>query len=213
MQLSRFVGIVDLGVAAVVIVAVALPARAMYAVPAHRGSELERFELAQAEARALATPSDGNLVAELSRQLDVAGFKDWAIESAVHGSVRASGSPTEWIALRAAGNAFEGRIDVETAFDYLTRALNTCDEVRSHVAATWCSDDDEAHLGAHVRALAAGLASRIDPRKDPEKFAEAEKSAMLIIRTGPSVQGAPETGSGSGTGSGSSIGSGGSGQP
>src|ERR1044072_8576509 len=68
MQLQRFVGLVDLGVLTVVVVTLVLPAREMYAGPAYKASEAERFTVALAEARSMARPDDGAAVDELSRR-------------------------------------------------------------------------------------------------------------------------------------------------
>ncbi|HEX8110366.1 MAG TPA: hypothetical protein VF516_21690, partial [Kofleriaceae bacterium] len=59
MRLSRYVGFIDLGVATVVLVALVLPAREMYASAVGAGSDAEQFALALAEARTMARPEDG----------------------------------------------------------------------------------------------------------------------------------------------------------
>ena len=51
--------ILDLGIAVVVVVAIALPARGMDVRPAAKGTEAEQFALALAEARTVAHPEDG----------------------------------------------------------------------------------------------------------------------------------------------------------
>src|SRR5262249_39541170 len=127
MQLHRSVGLVDLGVATIVVLSLVLPAREMYASSAQKADEAEQFALAQAEARMLARPDDGAAVDDVSRRLGMASFKDWAIEVAVRGAERAKQAPTRWRALLAASDAFLDRArtcarcwgaDLAAALDY-----------------------------------------------------------------------------------------------
>src|SRR5262245_54480653 len=102
MQLRRFVGLVDLGILTVVVVALVLPDREMYAANVFKGDDAKQFALALAEARTIARPDDGKSIELLARELGDAGMKDWAIESAIAGSDHAKQSPTRWHALLAA---------------------------------------------------------------------------------------------------------------
>ncbi|MBC7973697.1 MAG: hypothetical protein H7138_01840, partial [Myxococcales bacterium] len=79
----------DIGIAVMVLVALVLPAREMFASAAFKGTEQEHLALALAEARTLARPDDGAAISDLSRRLGGAGFKDWAVEAALRGSERA----------------------------------------------------------------------------------------------------------------------------
>src|SRR5512140_1999261 len=124
MQLPRFVGLVDLGIAAVLVVLVVLPAREMYASPVIKGDEPQQFALALAEARTIARPGDGQAVEDFTRKLDEANQKDWAIDAAVAASDRAKDSPTRWRALLATSTAYVDRLDVVPGLDYASRALS-----------------------------------------------------------------------------------------
>ena len=182
MQLQRYVGLIDLGVATVVLVLVVLPAREMYAGPAQKAPEAEQFALALAEARTMAHPDDGAAVDELSRRLGTAGFKDWAIESALHGSERAAQSPTRWRALLAASVAFADRLDVVPALDYANRALAAC---KAHEVA--CPSWEQIRMTLYQQHLDAGVRSGIDPHRGPEAakaFRRAGESALRPIHLG-----------------------------
>src|SRR5258706_5257407 len=101
MQLPRFVGLVDLGIATVIAVLVVLPAREMYGSPVIKGDDATQFGVALAEARTIAWPGDGKAVEDFTRKLDEANQKDWAIDASVAASDRAKQSPTPWRALLA----------------------------------------------------------------------------------------------------------------
>jgi hypothetical protein len=182
MRLSRFVGFIDLGVATVVLVMLALPAREMYASSAHASSAPEQFALALAEARTMAHPQDGAAIDDLSRRLGLAGEKDWAVEIAVRGSDRAQKSPTRWRALLAASVAFVDRLDVVPALDYANRALSVCED---HAAA--CPSWEQVRMRLYQQHLDAGVKSGIDPRRGPEAaraFRQAGESALRQIHLG-----------------------------
>jgi hypothetical protein len=182
MQLSRFVGLIDLGVATIVLVTIALPAREMYGSAAQKGTEPEQFALALAEARTLAHPDDGAAVDDLSRRLGAAGFKDWAIEAALHGSERAKQSPTRWKALLATSVAFVDRLDVVPALDYANRALSEC---KDHQPT--CPEWERIRMQLYQQHLDAGVRSGIDPHRGPkaaEAFRHAGESAVRPIHLG-----------------------------
>jgi len=192
MHLSRFVGLVDLAVATVVLVMIVLPPREMYASAAQKGPPAEQFALALAEARTMARPDDGAAVDDLSRRLGAAGFKDWAIEAAVQGSERARQSPTRWRALLATSVAFVDRLDVVPALDYANRALSACQSVeltgepgdhRPQPCPTW----EQVRMKLYQQHLDAGVKSGIDPRRGPEAakaFRHAGESALRQIHLG-----------------------------
>jgi len=201
MQLRRFVGFVDIGIAVMVLFALLLPAREMFASAASKGTEAQQFGLALAEARTLAHPDDGAAVSELARRLGAAGFKDWAVEVALHGGERARQSPTRWRALLAASVAFTDRIDVVPALDYANRAIASCEDHRP-ACPTW----EQVRMEQYQRHLDAGVKSGIDPRRGPEAakaFRQAGEAGLRQIyvggHTGERPIAAPATGSGSGS--------------
>jgi len=184
MQLQRFVGVglVDLGVATIVVATLVLPAREMQAGPAHKASEPEQFALALAEARTMAHPDDGAAVDDLARRLGSAGFKDWAIESAIRGSDRAKQSPTQWRALLAASVAFVDRLDVVPALDYANRAIAAC-EAQQAACPSW----EQIRMKLYQQNLDAGVKSGIDPHRGPEAakaFRRAGEGALRQIHLG-----------------------------
>src|SRR5258706_9961762 len=169
MKLPRFVGLVDLGIATVVAVAIFLPAREMYASHAIKGDELA---VALAEARTLARPDDGLAVEDLARKLGEAGMKDWAIETAKRDADRAKGSPTRWRALMAASVAFVDELDVANGLDYANMALSVC-----HDSAESCPSWEEVRMSLYQQHLDAGVKSGIDPHHDPIGFRKAGEKA------------------------------------
>jgi hypothetical protein len=179
MQLPRFLGIVDLGIIIVVLVALVLPAREMYASAAMKGEPLDHFALSAAEAGTIAHPDDGARVADLARRLGDAGFKDWAIEASVDGSERAKGSASRWRALLAASVAYVDRIDVIPALDYANRAMAACEVARDSGG---CPSWEEVRMRLYHQQLDAGVKSGIDPRRDPKGFRRAAEKDQLFIR-------------------------------
>jgi hypothetical protein len=182
MQLRRFVGIVDIGIAAIIVVAILLPAREMFAGAAYKGTGPEQFALALAEARTMARPDDGLAIDELARRLGTAGFRDWAVEAAVRGSERAGPSPTRWRALLAASVAYVDLLQVVPALDYANRALAACED---HEPA--CPSWEQVRMQLYQQHLDAGVKSGIDPRRGPEAaraFRRAGEGALRQIHLG-----------------------------
>lgn len=177
MHLPRYVGIIDLGIATVLLVAIVLPAREMYANPAVRGTEDEQFALALAEARTLAQPEDGVRADEFAHQLGTLGFKDWAVEAGIDGADRGRQSPTRWHALLAASVAYVERLDAVNALDYANRAIAACESAGT-VA---CPDWEKIRMELYQRHLEAGVKKNIDPRKHPKAFREAGESLIIHI--------------------------------
>jgi hypothetical protein len=198
MQLSRFVTFIDLAIALVVLVALVLPAREMYASAAIRPSQAsaaEQFAVALAEARTIAHPEDGAAVDDLARRLGTVGFKDWAIEVARNGSERAKASPSQWRALLATSVAYVDRLDVVPALDYANRALAACDATGAA-----CPSWEQVRMKLYQQHLDAGVKSGIDPHKGPaaiKAFRHAGESALRQIHLG-----GRDVDSGSGGGSG-----------
>lgn len=188
MQLSRYVGIVDVGIAVMVLVAIVLPPREMFARSLlKQGSEADHFTLALAEARTIASPDDGPQIAELARRLGEARFKDWAIEASVDGSERAKQSPTRWRALLAASVAYVDRLDVVPGLDYANRALASCEAAREAGHGS-CPSWEEIRMRLYHQHLDAGVKSGIDPRYDPMGFRRAGEGALRTIRLTPMTQ-------------------------
>jgi hypothetical protein len=182
MQLQRSVGIVDLGVAALVVAYLVFPAQEMYASPAQKGTDADRFALALAEARTMARPDDGAAVDDLARRLGAVPFKDWAIEAAIRGSERASRSPTRWRALLAASVAYVDRLDVVPALDYANRALAACEDRQAS-----CPSWEQIRMTLYQQHLDAGVKSGIDPRNGraaAEAFRRAGESALRPVHLG-----------------------------
>jgi hypothetical protein len=179
MKLPRYVGLIDLGVAAVVLVTVVLPPREMYASAAQKGSDADRFAVALAEARTMAHPDDGATVDDLSRRLGLANFKDWAVEVGLRGSERAKQSPTRWRALLSTSVAYVDRLDVVPGLDYANRALGEC-ESHQQTCPSW----EQIRMKLYQQHLDAGVKSGIDPRHDPKGFRRAGEAALRSIRIG-----------------------------
>ena len=199
MALPRFMSPVDIAVLAVVAVALFLPAREMYAQNAIKGDE---FGVALAEARTMASPSDGVAIEDFTRKLGEAGLKDWAVESAVRMSDRAKDSPTRWRALIAASVGYIEKLDAKAALDYANRALAACELTREQesarvakgekIAVSACPSWEEIRMRLYQQHLQAGVKANIDPKVDPKGFREAGETALRHIRIGPSVPTAPQ---------------------
>lgn len=184
MKLPRFVGMVDLGIATVLLVALVLPAREMYAGPAFKGDDAHQFQIALAEARTIATPRDGLAVEDLGRRLGEAGQRDWTVEATVHASDRAKDSRTRWRALLAASVAYIDRLDVVPALDYANRALSACHSAQEAGDTAACPSWEEIRMTLYQKHLDAGVKSGIDPHHDPNGFRKAGESALLQIHLG-----------------------------
>lgn len=182
MKLPRFVGLVDLAV--LVSLAIAVPIlsspRPMQATDAIKGTDAERFAIAHAEAQAIANPMSGAKLAELAERVGRAGYKDWAIETAVKGAERAKASPDRWRVLSAASVAYVDRIDVQPALDYIDMALASCESHRDA-----CPSWEQVRMSFYRQHLAAGIASGIDPRKDPVGFRTAGERGLRPVRISP----------------------------
>jgi hypothetical protein len=182
MKLPRFVGIVDLSV--VVFLAIMLPIcsspRSMQATDAIKGTDAERFALAYAEAQVITDPTSGTRAGELSERLGQAGYRDWAVETAVRGAARAKQSPDRWRVLSAASVAYVDRIDVHPALDYIEMALSSCEAHREA-----CPDWERIRMDLYRQNLDAGVKSGIDPHKDPVGFRKAGENSFRSVRLTP----------------------------
>jgi len=199
MWLSRFAGMVDLGILVVIGVFIVLPPRAQYTREVMKG---DAWRLALAEARTMAKPGDGAAVDDLTHELDDAQQKDWAIDFSVLASERAKDSPTRWRALLAASTAFVDRFDVVPGLDYANRALNACSAARERDPSA-CPNPDQVRMELYQANLAAGVASGFNPRTDRVRFMKAGESALLQIHLDPRDRergsGAPAAGNGAGS--------------
>lgn len=184
MKLPRFVGLVDLGIATVIVVAVVLPAREMYASAAIKGDDAQQFAVALAEARTMARPGDGQAVEDFTRKLGEASMKDWAIDAAVAASEAAKDSPTRWRALLATSVAFVDKLDVVPGLDYANRAINACQVMQEKGDVTACPSWEEVRMRLYQQNLDAGVKSGIDPHRDPKGFRKAGESALRQIHLG-----------------------------
>ena len=208
MQLRRYVGLVDLGIATVVAVALFLPAREMYASDAIKGDDAQQFTVALAEARVIARPGDGLAVEDFARKLGEAGMKDWAIEASTRAAERAQGAPTRWRALLAASVAFVDRLDVVPGLDYANRALAACESAQEAGDVAACPTWEQIRMKLYQQHLDAGVKSGIDPRRDPKGFRKAGEAALRQIHLGGRDKergsGAPAAGS-AGSAAGSDV--------
>jgi hypothetical protein len=216
MRLSRLVNFIDLPVAVIVLVALLLPAREMYAGSALKGPqsakaiEAEQLALGLAEARTMAHPGDGAAIDDLSRKLGAAGFKDWAIEVAMRGSEHARQSPDRWRALLATSVAYVDRLDVVPALDYANQALAACDRVSAGQPAA-CPSWEQVRMALYQQHLDAGVKSGVDPHRGLaaiKAFRRAGESGLRQIHLGGRDVEPPAASSGStGSSAGSSAGS------
>jgi hypothetical protein len=193
MTRPRF-SLLDLGIAAVVAVALFLPAREMQAAPAIKG---DQFSVALAEARTQAHPSDGAAIEDFTRKLGDVGMKDWALESAVRLSDKAKDSPSRWRGLIAASVAYIEKVEAVPALDYANKAIEAC-EAAAKTDAAACPTFELVRMQFYQQHLDAGVSSGIDPKVDPAGFRKAGQSKVRQIYIGPNR---PVIHSGSGTGS------------
>src|SRR5207237_2741534 len=134
--------------------------------------------------------ASGEKIADLTKQLGDAGFKDWAIENAVEGSERAKQAPSRWRALLAASVAYVDHLDVIPALDFVERALAACE-----IAKETCPSWEQIRMDLYRRHLDAGVKSGIDPHRNPTGFRRAGEKGLLQIRlkTGDRDTGNPRT--------------------
>ncbi len=184
MQVTRFVGLVDIAMIVVLLVFVILPPRPQYMVPAIAGTEQAHFAIALAEARTIARPTDGTAVDDLVTKLSEAGQKDWAIDFAVLESDRMKGQPDRWKALMAASTVFVARFDVVPGLDFANRALIACDSAQAKDPAS-CPSPDQVRMQLYTANLTASVKSGFNPRTDRDKFQKAGESALLQIHLDP----------------------------
>jgi hypothetical protein len=176
-------------VAVVVLVAIFLPKRPLYALDAYKLDADDRADLAADEAAAMAHPDDGAAAAELAQAMKRAGQLDWAVEAGRDGAARAT-DPTRWRAEFAESEGLATRGEIREALGVATDARTSCEG-----AGTACPAYEQLKLDLWVRYLDAGLQSGIDPLKDPNGFREAADGAMNWVDIGPQAPGIPGAGS------------------
>jgi hypothetical protein len=164
------VGLVDIAVVVVLLLAVAMPSREVVATPAIKGDRAATFALALAEARTIATPSDGTARADFARRLDEIKQNDWAIEDATRGAAIATPA-TAWRAWLAVSIGYVDRLDASKAFELVLTALKACD-------ASTCPGWERARMEIYREHLDAGLSSHIDPKRDPVGFRRAGERGL-----------------------------------
>jgi hypothetical protein len=182
-RLTRYVGFIDLGILAVVLVMIVLPPREMYAAAAQKGSEQDRFTLALAEARTVVDPKDTVAVSDYTRRLATVGFRDWAVEQTERTQVQTRNLKTHWRTLLATSVAYIDRFDVKTAVDYANRAVAFCDDVAKE-----CPGWDVTRMKMYRAYLESAAKSGINPWRDPIGFQKAGEKGLLNARLIPSSQ-------------------------
>jgi hypothetical protein len=168
------VGLVDIAVVIVLLLAVVMPPREMVASAGIRGNVQQQFALGLAEAKTIAVPSDGAARAVLARALDEAHQNDWAIEEAARGATVAT-TATKWQPLLAESVGYVDRLDAKAAYANGKQALDACD-------ASTCPGYERARMEIYLDHLNAGIRSGIDPRVDPAGFRAAGDRGIHEVR-------------------------------
>lgn len=183
MRFVRYVSLIDVVTAVMVLFVLLLPPRTMTVAWAATGAEPGRYSLAISEARTIDDPKDGELISELARRLGKAGFGDWAVEAAARGSVEAEGAPSQWRAFLATSVAYVERLDAVPGLEYARKALAACAAARA-VDERVCPSFEEVRMDLYARHLDAGVASGIDAHKDPTGFRRAGEAGLRTIHIG-----------------------------
>lgn len=183
MKLRRMVGLVDIAIVVVVLFVFGMPPREMLASPALKGTEQDAFAVALAEARTIDQPADPGRAEELAQKLGDVGFKDWAVEAGIAGSLRAKAAPDRWRALLAASVGYIDRLEPKEALDYAQRALAACELGGPAACPAW----EKARMEIYREHLDAGVDAQIDPKRNPKAFREAGEARIRTIR----INGAP----------------------
>nr|HEX4314561.1 hypothetical protein [Kofleriaceae bacterium] len=187
--MKRFVGLVDVAVVVVLLLALVMPPRAQVANAAIKGDDTATLALGFAEARSIAAPTDGRVRAELARRLDNAHQSDWAIEDATRGALAASPA-TQWRALLAASVAWVDRLDAKQALEVVKKAYAACLDTDKAIPGT-CPSWEQTRMELYRDHLEAGLASGIDPKKNPAGFRRAGERNIRTIHIGGHDQVSP----------------------
>lgn len=176
------VGILDIGAAGVVLVAILLPAPSKPIRPVYgdRGAAVGA-ELAVAQGDHARAPRDPQALQRLVELLLQAGQRDWALRVAGDAHGHADACDKWWPALMVSV-AHTERLDVKEAYEWAERALEHC---RADGCPDACGGGWRGRLEIFSAQLKAGLDSGIDPRTNPTRFREAIERAVPMIRVGP----------------------------
>ena len=161
------VGIVDLGVAAVVLVAIFLPSRAFTIsklIPVPKRSELLVAQSDLASASGTERAARGAEIA--SRILTDAGQHDLAVRMA--SPTASAAAPETWRANLGAALALAARLEIPRAFAQASDALSKCEKAEST-----CLVHERTRLELLLGQLDAGvkaLESGLDPKTQPTAF-------------------------------------------
>lgn len=181
-QWPRSVSLIDLSVAVLALIAVALPSRTADAVPAFDATATA--EIARAEARAFARPDDGEAAADLARALVGARQLDWALDRAHLLAAAQAASPSRWRSYLGVSIAHAERLEAPEALAWSQRSLAACAEARAT-----CPSWEEVRVQLYAAMLDAGVRSGIDQRVDPVGFRRAAEAGVTQIRLSGGPQG------------------------
>lgn len=174
------VGLLDIGAAGVVLVALLLPAPAKRIGPLYVGREAGLGnQLALAQADLGSDPSDE----ALKRVVDLlveAGQSDWALRIAGATWSQAATCDRSWPALMTSVVHLE-RLEIREAYEWAQKAQAACGEP----GCSGCGTGWEERMAIFVIQLKAGIDSGIDPKVNPTRFREAVDRAVPMIRVGP----------------------------
>jgi hypothetical protein len=172
------IGLLDIGAAGVLLVALLLPAPAHPVRPLYNRVQAElapRIALAQAEVAR--DPSDAAAAARLADLLVEVRQTDWAVRAAAQGA--AAHGPERWRAAVAVSAAHMDRREVGPAYEWADAAIKACDDPSAE-----CPDYERARLDMYATALKAVRESGVDAKKNGKGVAEAVERAVPLIRLG-----------------------------
>lgn len=186
------VSIVDVCVAAVVLVVVFLPERPPR-VRAEYPAKAPTAEIGKYQARLAVDPGDCAATQKLTEILVKLKESDWALRVAGEGT-RQTESPTLWRCFLALSSVHADRFEIVEAHAQALKAWDACDEPGAD-----CPIDERVRLEMYLAELDAGLQAvhrGIDPRADPRRFREEVNSAIrpTRLRSMPAKESPPEGG-------------------
>ena len=165
------IGIVDIAVALVVLVAILIPPRTTNVTVVYPDDATATLqEVSRYQSMLLVNPGDGDAAYELSELLLRLGQTDWALQVAA-GAADEQDSPTRWKALLAMASGHVDRFEIARAHEHAVAALAACDD------ATTCPAHERARLQLFTAELDAGVKSGVDPKTDPRGFKKAIRNA------------------------------------
>ncbi|MBI4510797.1 MAG: hypothetical protein HY698_14280 [Deltaproteobacteria bacterium] len=170
------VGLIDIGAAGVVLVAILLPAPDQKIEQIFAAESALAEEIATAQADLARGPQRGATVERLAGLLVMAGQSDWAIRAAADVAAR-DDARDRWRASLAVSAAHVERWEISPAHEWAQKALEAC-----NVGSEECPVYEHVRLMTYARALEAGVRSGIDPRTDPRAFEDAVRRELPTIR-------------------------------